>query len=130
MKYLLDSDWIIDVLAGIPSAVEVLDGLVDDGAAISLISVGELFEGAFGFPDPDSHLSRFRQFIAGYDLLGFSERVMERFARIRNDLRRRGQLIPDMDLLIAATAIEHALTLLTRNIRHFSRIPELQIYRP
>jgi predicted nucleic acid-binding protein len=36
-------------------------------------------------------------------------------------------LIPDMDLLIAATALEHDLTLVTRNLSHFSRIPELRL---
>lgn len=54
---------------------------------------------------------------------------MERFAGIRGDLRRRGQLIPDLDLLIAATALHHDLTLLTRNVRHFDRIPELRLYQ-
>jgi predicted nucleic acid-binding protein len=53
---------------------------------------------------------------------------MERFAFIRADLRRRGQLIPDLELLIAATALHHDLTLLTRNVRHFDRIPELRRY--
>ena len=55
---------------------------------------------------------------------------MEQFARIRARLRRQGQLIPDLDLLIAATAVTHGLTLVTRNRRHFERIPELALYRP
>ena len=55
---------------------------------------------------------------------------MDVFARTRVELRRAGRLIPDLDLLIAATAIHHDLTLLTRNVRHFGRIPELQLYQP
>jgi predicted nucleic acid-binding protein len=54
--------------------------------------------------------------------------VMERFARLRSDLRSQGQLIPDFDILIAATALEYNLTLVTRNLRHFQRIPSLAIY--
>lgn len=38
-----------------------------------------------------------------------------------------GNLIPDLDLLIASTALEHALVLLTRNRRHFQRIPQLRL---
>ncbi len=38
-----------------------------------------------------------------------------------------GNLIPDLDLLIAATAFEHRLVLLTRNRRHFERTPDLQV---
>ncbi len=53
---------------------------------------------------------------------------MDQFAVLRADLRRRGQLIPDLDLLIAATALSHDLALLTRNVRHFARIPGLRIY--
>lgn len=40
-----------------------------------------------------------------------------------------GILIPDTDLLIAATAIYHNLALVTGNIRHFNRIPNLNIYQ-
>lgn len=62
--------------------------------------------------------------------LGLDESTMETFGRVRNYLRRRGQLIPDFDLLIASTALQHDLTLLTRNTRHFARIPNLRLYLP
>jgi tRNA(fMet)-specific endonuclease VapC len=52
---------------------------------------------------------------------------MERFGHTRSQLRRAGRLIPDLDLLIAATAVHHDLTLMTPNLRHFARIPELRI---
>lgn len=54
---------------------------------------------------------------------------MEIFARTRSALRRAGTRIPDMDLLIAATAIHHDVTLLTRNVRHFTRITQLKLYQ-
>jgi predicted nucleic acid-binding protein len=54
---------------------------------------------------------------------------MKRFARLRGELRRQGQLIPDPDLLIAATALQHDLTIVTRNVRHFQRIPGLKLYQ-
>ena len=55
---------------------------------------------------------------------------MEIFARIRAALRRRGQMISDFDILIASTALQYELTLLTRNTRHFARIPNLRLYLP
>ena len=55
--------------------------------------------------------------------------MMQRFARIRGELRRNGQLIPHPDILIAATALDHNLTLLTRNIKDFQRTPELKLYQ-
>ncbi len=130
MSYLPDTDWIVDALAGVPSAVEPLDRLSADGLAVSIISFGELFEGAYGFPNPDVHLAGFRRFLSGFTLLNLTDPIMEVFARTRADLRRQGNLLPDLDLLIAATALHHDLTLMTRNLRHFTRIPHLRLYQP
>jgi predicted nucleic acid-binding protein len=44
-------------------------------------------------------------------------------------LRRRGLLISDLDIVLAATALQLDLTVLTYNSRHFERIPDLRIYR-
>jgi len=54
---------------------------------------------------------------------------MKQYARIRGVLRAQGQLIGDLDTLIAATALHHDLTLTTQNTRHFSRIPDLKLYQ-
>lgn len=55
--------------------------------------------------------------------------IMQRFARIRGELRRTGNIIGDFDILIAATALHHNLTLVTRNLRDYNRIPNLDIYK-
>ena len=47
MRYLVDSDYLVDALAGVPAAVVLLDQLADDGIGISIVSYGEVFEGAF-----------------------------------------------------------------------------------
>jgi tRNA(fMet)-specific endonuclease VapC len=128
VKYLIDTDWLIDASIGIPTAVRLLDLLRDEGLAISIISYGEVLEGAVGGPDPATETARFRRFLARFAVVPLDEVTMDQFAVLRADLRRRGQLIPDLDLLIAATALTHDLTLLTRNVRHFARIPGLRIY--
>jgi predicted nucleic acid-binding protein len=129
VTYLVDSDWLIDAFLGVPAAVNLLARLRHEGLAVSIISYGELFEGAIGAPDPANELVRFRRFLARLALLELADSVMERFARVRAELLRRGQLIPDLDLLIAATALHHDLTLLTRNVRHFHRISDLRLYQ-
>jgi tRNA(fMet)-specific endonuclease VapC len=75
-------------------------------------------------------LASYRRFLARFAVMPLSDPIMETFARIRRDLRDRGQFIPDFDLAIAATALHHDLTLLTRNERHFGRIPGLKLHRP
>ncbi len=87
-----------------------------------------MYEGAFVTVNPQAHLTAFRQFLSSYRMLTLTDPIMERFAELRAYLRRRGQRIPDFDLLIAATAIQHNLTLLTFNRRDFERIPDLTLY--
>lgn len=130
MRYLLDADWIIQVLAGRHEAVRAHKQINPQEIALSYITIGEIYEVAFNSTNPQAHLQTFRQFISPFTLLDFQEPLMERFAEIRSLLRLRGQLIADFDLLIAATALHYDLTLLTYNGRHFKHIPELKYYQP
>lgn len=129
MGYVVDTDWLIDAAIGRAVAVRTIDRLTSDGVAFSIISVAELYEVAFGTYDPETTLVHFRRFLGSYTTLPLTDSIAERFARLRATLRQRGQLIPDMDLLIAATAIDENLVLVTRNLRHFDRIGELNLYR-
>lgn len=128
MRYLVDTDWVIDVIKGFPSAVEILEQLIADGIAVSIVSFGELYEGAYGFPDPDAEIRSIRDALSRFAILNLTEPTMETFARLRALLRRQGLLIPDLDLLIASTALSYNLTLLSRNRRHFQRISDLKLY--
>jgi predicted nucleic acid-binding protein len=83
VRYLVDSDWLIDAFLGIPTAVDLLARLRGEGLAVSIISHGELFEGALGAPDPAAELARFRRFLARLAMLPLDEATMESFARIR-----------------------------------------------
>lgn len=128
MKYLVDSDWVADWLAGRQSAIELLTTLSQDGLAISLITFGEIFEGIYFGRDPERAERGFRDFIRGVTVLPLSRPIMQRFARIRGELRRSGKIIGDPDILIAATAMHHGQTLLTRNEADFKRVPGLTMY--
>jgi predicted nucleic acid-binding protein len=73
------------------------------------------------------HIASFQEFLALFTVLPLSDAIMRRSARTRALLRKQGKLIPDLDLLIAARAVEHRLLLLTRNHVHFQRIPDLML---
>jgi len=128
MSYLVDTDWIINGLHGRPQALAVLEEHRDDGLGVSIITLGEVYEGAYNNPEPDVHSASFQEFLALFTVLPLTEDTMRHFARLRALLRKQGNLIPDLDLLIAATALEHELVLLTRNRRHFERVPDLRPY--
>ena len=128
--YLLDTDWIIQALANRQPAAGTLERLTRSRLYVSYVTVGEVYERAFDYANPQSHLASFRHFLSSYRVLGLDDPIMERFAETRAFLRRRGERIPDFDLLIGATALHHDLTVLTFNLRHFERIPDLKLYQP
>jgi tRNA(fMet)-specific endonuclease VapC len=128
--YLLDTDWVIQALARREPAARTVEQLTDSRVYISFVTVGEIYERAFTSSNPQGHLINFRHFLTAYSLLGLDDSIMERFAETRAYLRRRGQGIADLDLIIAATALDRDLPLLTFNLRHFDCVPELKLFHP
>ena len=128
MTYLADTDVLANWLRGREEDVLLLSSLSSDGLAISLITYGEIYDGIFSGHNTTANKAAFEQFLRWIDVLPLNRQIMQRFARIRGRLRRAGQIISDPDILIAATAIHHDLTILTHNIRHFERVPELKLH--
>ena len=56
-----------------------------------------------------------------------SEAIIDVYAKIRATLELQGIRIDDIDLLIASTAIYHNLIVVTHNVKHFERIPGVQV---
>ncbi len=130
-RYLLDTDRIIDALHGIAEATDMLATLAVTGVAVSLISYGELYEGAYYSRDQVAGLAALAAFVRDKPLLPVTMEVLERFAIIRGSLSRQlRRQIGDMDLIIAATALAYDLTLVTRNLRDFQHIQDLTLYQP
>lgn len=127
MTWLLDADRLIEFLKGFEPTVALLNRLIPEGAAVSVIAYAEVVEGIRGSNHPDEQAGRFARLTGTVTLLPVTVAVADHFATLRDSLRRAGTPIPDMDLLIAATAIEHDLTLVTGNVRHFGRVPGLRL---
>lgn len=130
MTYLVDTDWLINSFRGTHPATETIRRLRPERLAVSIITVGELYEGAMTSSSPESELAVFDHLLQPFSTLPLDKACMQHFAYVRSTLRRQGQLIPDMDLLIASTALRHDLTLITANVKHFARIPSLRLYHP
>jgi tRNA(fMet)-specific endonuclease VapC len=129
MRYLLDSDYVADYLKGRSVATDLLNDLLQDGIAISIITFAEVYEGIY-YGHKRTHYTRiFQRFLQGVSVLGITRSIAEQYALMRGDLGRKGQLIDQPDLFIAATATYHNLTLVTRNIKDYERIPNLKLYK-
>jgi tRNA(fMet)-specific endonuclease VapC len=127
MRALIDTDWAIHYLNDHPGIVARLRELQEEGLALSMISVAELYEGVYYSRDPEGNVHALQDFLRGVTLLSVDERTCQIFGRERGRLRAAGLLIGDFDLLIGATALQHDLTLLTNNRRHFERLDGLDI---
>ena len=127
MKYLLDTDWIIHWLKGNQVVVGRVKELEEDGLAISMISIAEIYEGIFGSKNPKKHEEDFKEFLTGVSVLEIGEDICKKFGELRNGLRKKGELIGDFDLLIASSALVSNLTLLTDNVKHYEKVKGLKI---
>jgi tRNA(fMet)-specific endonuclease VapC len=130
MRYLIDSDWFIDYLDGVPDAVALIQPLTRDGFSISIITYIEVYQGAYRHQSPAAE-QELELSLQNIPIIPISILVAQQCARLREGLRRRGRRTRSraLDLIVAATAIEHDLMLVTRNIDDYRDIPGVRIYR-
>lgn len=129
MNHLIDTDWVIDYLRGRRSAVALLEDFPPGDIGISTITYGEVYEGIVLGPQRRINEDALNEFLRVADVVQLTRPIMRRDARIRGELRRVGRRLEDTDLLIAATALDHDVTLVTRNVNHFTRVPGLRLYQ-
>lgn len=94
------------------------------GFAISVITRFEVFVGS-----SDQHQQFWHSFFKNFRTLPLTFECADVAVAISRRLKETNKQISLPDLLIAATAISHSLPLATLNLRHFGRIPELDLYR-
>lgn len=126
--YLLDTSVIIDYLRGKETAVQLLDNLEGEFSS-SYICMSEIYEGVYRVNNSKEIVKAVTEFFTSLSsIYGVDEGVAKKLGEIRADLKRKGILIEDLDLLIAATCLVYDLTLITFNQKHFSRIAKLKLY--
>lgn len=94
---------------------------------ISSVTLAELRHGVAKSQHREKNLAALDEFIIPLEVLPFDERATLAYGEIRAALERAGTPIGSMDLLIAAHAVALGITLVTNNIREFSRVPNLTV---
>jgi len=87
----------------------------------------ELLTGAFKSQDPRSQIARLDAVKNRFDVLPFDLPAAEQAAKVRAHLERQGTPIGPVDTMIAGIALSLDLTVVTRNIREFERVPGLRV---
>jgi predicted nucleic acid-binding protein len=135
--YLLDTNIPSEVTRPFPraSVVQWLENADDGQLYFSVISLGEILKGITTLPDSHrrNQLQKWldetlRPWLAGC-ILPVSEPIAERWGVLTGQSKLKGRPLKVEDGLIAATAIEHGMTLVTRNARDFENL-EVQVLNP
>ena len=127
MIYLLDTECVISYLGNRRDAVALIERLSRENTALSVVTIGEVYEGFERLSVPDQRQSVFEEMFPTMLLLAVNMRAARDYAKLRAQLRSTGNLIPDNDLWIAATAVAHDLVLVSRDA-HFVRVPGLRVH--
>lgn len=128
MRLLLDTNTCIEILRGwnpVVLARYVCHGRED--IALSAVVRSELLTGAILSAKPEANRRAAEDFCALYPCLPFDAAVADIHAEWHARLRRAGNLIGTRDLMIAATALAHGLTVVTHNTGEFTRISGLRV---
>lgn len=127
-KVLVDSDTLSFYFKKYPKVVaEAQDYLRQyQSFTFSVISRFEILRG-MKVRNATKQLKFFDMFCRQNEIIELNDRIIVRAADIYADLYKRGGLVGDADILIAATALENNLSVVTNNESHFNRISGLQI---
>lgn len=101
-----------------------------DGLAISVVTYGEVTEGVLYSDQRAVNQQRWHDFLGGFDVIDVTLEIADIWADIRGLLRKERNIVPDSDLLIASTALRFGMDVVTRNVRHFGRVPGLGVIVP
>jgi len=125
--YLLDTCIVSAAMRGEPRALlNRLAGMAVDRLHVSALVLAELATGAELGTRRAATLAAVRDVTQGMPVLDFAADDATTYARIRAALERKGNMIGQMDCLIAAQAVARGLVLVTDNLREFRRVPGLK----
>ena len=94
---------------------------------MSVITFGELYYGAEKSQQKTKTLDILTQLIELIPVLPLPINTAEHYGKVRAVLEKKGKIIGNNDLWIAAHALADKLTLVTNNVREFKRVPGLTV---
>lgn len=127
-EVLLDTDMLSFFLRNVPKVMAEANNYLKyhKGFTFSVITNFEILRG-LKIKNAHSQISKFNSIRQHSGELALTDTIINRAADIYADLYKRGLLILDADILIAATALENYFPIVTNNESHFNRISGLQV---
>jgi len=122
---IIDTDLIVEALRGRSDAVEKVRSLKE--ACITSITAFELLRGVYLCNDPQAEREKTLDLIESLFVIDFTYIDSDYAGKLSAQLDNAGTPIGTMDTMIAATCLATGQTLVTRNTRHFEKIPGLRV---
>lgn len=128
MRFLLDTNICIYIIKQKPQKVlQRFNAYQVGDIGISAITVAELELGIQKSQFPVRNQQALTQFLLPLTIVDFDRTAALVYGNIRARLEKQGTLIGSLDTLIAAHALSLQATLVTNNVKEFSRVPNLQL---
>ena len=122
-RYLLDTNIVIALFANDEGVVEQIRGAGE--VFIPSVVIGELYYGARRSGRVEANTQRVDEFAAESIVLSCDVETEKRYGEIKDQLQKRGRPIPENDIWVAALALQHDLTLVSRD-EHFGQVQSLR----
>ena len=123
----LDTSVLVALIRKDQAAIDGLTAEAERGGTVSttVVNLCELYSGAYGSRNPQRELAKVQDLVSDLGLLELDAGAAKRYGELVNDAALKRAPIGDFDLIIASIALEQGEKLVTRNVRHFSRVPGL-----
>lgn len=126
--YLLDTNiCIFAINKKSPKLLAKLKNQTRRGIYISSLTVAELEFGVQNSQRPENNRLALLRFLSIFDILNFDSCDAVDYGHLKVKLKRKGQIIGPIDMLLAAQALNKSMTFVTNNVSEFARIDELKI---
>lgn len=125
---ILDSTFLVDLLRGREGVADRIEELDARGApAVSSITVMELWEGIRLADASEAERAAVDDLLTDIDEFAFDRECAMTAGSINAELISAGERIDETDVMIAATALVYDRPVVTRNVDHFERVPDLDV---
>ncbi|MBS3080274.1 type II toxin-antitoxin system VapC family toxin [Candidatus Pacearchaeota archaeon] len=120
--YCLDTYIILDIFKGDDALKTKIEKINDAVIFISVITLCELYKGAFAYHDPENKVKEVDEFINSFNLTIMDENSCREFGKGYSKLKKLGKLIPEFDLILASIVKTNNLVLITKDKKHFENL--------
>ncbi len=128
MSYLIDTNICIYLINKRPqNIIDKVHVLGAEQILISSITVAELEYGISKSASSLENKRKLEMFLLPFEILVFDKKASEKYGNLRIGLEKRGELIGPLDMLIAAQALAHSMTVVTNNEKGFRRVKGLSV---